>query len=1047
MTRWFPASVSPKFSKCYIFIGGMNLMSYKAKSYRKFIATGTTAAIVASAIAPAASAAEQHPFTDVNSNYDEAVSYLYNNEITSGLTETTFGTTASLTRGDAAVIIARALELDTDNAPDAGFEDVNSRVAGAVNALVDAEIISGYSDTEFKPAEQLSRGAMAKILVNAYELSDYAVDTEFTDLTATFKEYIEALYGAGITGGKTETTYGTNLDITRGEFAVLLHRSTQIVDPAPEPVELEVSSVSAITKTKVEVVFNEELDTVNADNFSVEGATVNTATLGEDSKTVTLDVSGLDFGTEYNLEVTGLTLNGNTVPSETVSFVTPEVTSQYELRLTTNVEDNTVTANGADNTVVTAELIDRVTGEVDKDADNIVLAFSTTFGNLANDRVTVQDGKATVLFTSEFRQKTTVAKVDAQIIETTSDYDALIGEVVGTTNIVLEPATTGDVTAEPVLVGGESNLADRLTLYFNEDVSVSDFDDEGSYVTVNDSDNVVRGYKAVDGNTKAIEVILEKDTPLTDNKKVDVTAKVRKGTEASTSFIVTDARKPEPTSAVAEDLKTVKVVFSEPIAEATKVLIDGGLVGIDDVTYGEFNPTTGEDNRNVLTIKTTDYLKAGTHSVQLSAVKDYAGLSDDKNISSTQVLDFTVEANDKKPAATVKVESPEQVRVSFDTIIAEETAGVQDSLVLQKKNDDGGWDNVDKADQDFVVSQPDTDKSEYVVEFTNDWTTVYDTQSTKLNYYNDEYRFVINEKALTNPANGKTNDKITLDLNYSGSALNSNDTVSPKITGIELYSTKGESDLFEVTMDEPVKLPGEDVEDTPSQLQGDSIPNPIIEFQGVDPKGNPVTIEGEVKQYSSLDGNDTQFLVQVKEGKQDLQVLVDEEGYGEDWTLIVRSISDDVGNTAATLTEDFTVEASPNAVDNFKVYDLDSTPEVEGLDIVQSVTNADGVDVADEIHITFTDGVKYTGTNENAINVSNYLLDGESLPKGSSISVENGIGTTEDGYEKVIITLPNNTLDSSENSALLISEYLVSHDGIKLEGPYEFDLSKATILE
>jgi hypothetical protein len=300
-------------------------MSYKAKSYRKFLATGTTAAIVASAIVPAASAAS-HPFTDVNSNYDEAVSYMFNNGITEGLTETLFGTDANLTRGDAAVIIARALELDTDNAPDAGFEDVNNRVSGAVNALVEAEIISGYSETEFKPYEELSRGAMAKILVNAYDFSDHAVDTEFTDLTATFGVYIEALYGAGITSGKTETTYGTNLDITRGEFAVLLHKSINFKEepPAPEPPsELVIDSVSATANTDNTV-------TVTGKAYNADRVTV---TIDGVEKTAELNANGTyTFGSDVleigAYEVTVTAYDGDESVSETTQVAVVDEATQ-----------------------------------------------------------------------------------------------------------------------------------------------------------------------------------------------------------------------------------------------------------------------------------------------------------------------------------------------------------------------------------------------------------------------------------------------------------------------------------------------------------------------------------------------------------------------------------------------------------------------------------------------------------------------------------------------------------------------------------------------
>jgi hypothetical protein len=312
-------------------------MAYKSKSYRKFIATGTTAALVATAIAPAASAAD-HPFVDVNTNYDEAVSYLYNNDITKGYTETTFGTYMSLDRGNAAVIIANALGLDTENAADAGFEDVNSRVAGSVNALVEAGIMDGYSDTEFKPEVELSRGAMAKILVNAYDLSEYSTDTPFSDLTSTFGEYIEALYGAGITSGKTETTFGTNAEILRGEFAVLLYNTINFEAPTSE-----VASVESINAKQVEITFTKAVDVdsvikdvdtgelvagvVTVDAVGEANATgALKGELSEDGKTLTLTAANT-FDGRYSVTVVDAEdMDGEEVASYAGFFTADDVT-------------------------------------------------------------------------------------------------------------------------------------------------------------------------------------------------------------------------------------------------------------------------------------------------------------------------------------------------------------------------------------------------------------------------------------------------------------------------------------------------------------------------------------------------------------------------------------------------------------------------------------------------------------------------------------------------------------------------------------------------
>lgn len=235
------------------------------KKVKKVLASAVIATLVASAFTPAASATEvnptvsaaaakaayydmgfDHPFTDVGTRYEEAVSFLYNVEIINGKTATTFGTHQNLTRGDAAVILANALGLDTENAPDAGFKDLNSRVRGSVNALAEVGIVAGKTADTFGTSDPLSRGAMAKFLALGFELEEYAVQTPFTDVGGVLAPYIEALYGAGITSGKTETSYGTHTNITRGDFANLLYRTIMfVIDNEYLPYAESVSSISS----------------------------------------------------------------------------------------------------------------------------------------------------------------------------------------------------------------------------------------------------------------------------------------------------------------------------------------------------------------------------------------------------------------------------------------------------------------------------------------------------------------------------------------------------------------------------------------------------------------------------------------------------------------------------------------------------------------------------------------------------------------------------------------------------------------------------------
>ncbi|MGO1057665.1 S-layer homology domain-containing protein [Planococcus sp. FY231025] len=235
----------------------------------KLFLAASAVAIAAVAVAAPVSASSEYTFTDVGVRYERAVSFLYEYEIIQGVSATKFGTQQVLTRGDAAVILANTLELDTTAAPDAGFKDLNTRVRGSVNALAEVGIASGVTKTEFKPSEPLSRGAMAKFLVSSFGLEDYQEKTPFTDVGGVFQPYIESIYGTKITSGKTPTSYGTYLNITRGEFANLLYNTINfVIDNTYSP---DLSNSEAINPTTSSITFSlpvpEEYTAADAGDF------------------------------------------------------------------------------------------------------------------------------------------------------------------------------------------------------------------------------------------------------------------------------------------------------------------------------------------------------------------------------------------------------------------------------------------------------------------------------------------------------------------------------------------------------------------------------------------------------------------------------------------------------------------------------------------------------------------------------------------------------------------------------------------------------------
>ncbi|MCA9385147.1 S-layer homology domain-containing protein [Candidatus Dojkabacteria bacterium] len=129
-------------------------------------------------------------FSDVGADnvFFPYIMSLKNAGISVGFSDMTYRPDDNITRAEAMTIVHRAAtyfdEDVVDGAGTACFPDISGSVhAGAICALAQhgdgdfAPIVGGYSDGEFKPDEDLSRGAMSKITLNA------AASIEKEDLT------------------------------------------------------------------------------------------------------------------------------------------------------------------------------------------------------------------------------------------------------------------------------------------------------------------------------------------------------------------------------------------------------------------------------------------------------------------------------------------------------------------------------------------------------------------------------------------------------------------------------------------------------------------------------------------------------------------------------------------------------------------------------------------------------------------------------------------------------------------------------------------------
>ncbi|UNL84838.1 S-layer homology domain-containing protein [Priestia koreensis] len=234
-------------------------MAYQPKSYRKFIATAATATMVAGAVAPLATFAAETSFKDATGIYKTPVEYLVEKGFVNGVSKDEFGVSAKVKRGDAAVILSKALNLYGTQAPDAGFTDLAAKYKDAVNPLKAAGIISGKTATEFKPDDFLTRGEVAIILAKAYKLEAKNQEAlPFTDVNKNYAPFVKALVDNKVANGTTATTFGTASDITRGQMAIFLYNAISVNSETPAPVKVD--TVTAIDTKSFKVNFKEALD-------------------------------------------------------------------------------------------------------------------------------------------------------------------------------------------------------------------------------------------------------------------------------------------------------------------------------------------------------------------------------------------------------------------------------------------------------------------------------------------------------------------------------------------------------------------------------------------------------------------------------------------------------------------------------------------------------------------------------------------------------------------------------------------------------------------
>ncbi|MGM0805748.1 MAG: Ig-like domain-containing protein [Bacillota bacterium] len=448
-----------------------------SKSYRKFMATGLSAAVVASVVAPVAGAAA---YDDVKEGawYEEAINYVTEMEYMKG-TGKGFEPGSDMTRAQAAQLFANILGLDGKGLK-ADFSDVKEGAwyYEAIAAVKEHGVMSG-SGAKFNPNATLTRGEMAAIIVRAYDLKDHeGRDHSFTDIEGNlFKTEIAILADLGIVDGVSAGKFAPKAEVTRAQMASFIFKTE--VPPFEFPA---VKAVKAVDTKTVEVTVDgawtqEDVDALVEAGYelTVEGkashkvgkVTVKAAEASTSADTTTLVLSEiapeLVAGEALSLAVNGDKIEGSEFKVEAAPAVTSvsaintqnkavaitavPVNGTLKLQLSNEVNKDTVNVNNV---------------RVYKVEGNIPFALNTADVSLSTDGKTIMVDASTA-FERNTEYKVVVNGVKdtkgANVSESTTTFktstDAVVSSVFGT-------AVTNDTAVN--LSAGSFNVDSTLNI-------------------------------------------------------------------------------------------------------------------------------------------------------------------------------------------------------------------------------------------------------------------------------------------------------------------------------------------------------------------------------------------------------------------------------------------------------------------------------------------------------------------------------------------------------------------------------------------------------
>ncbi len=637
------------------------MFNIQTKKYKKFVLGAASAALVASAVAPVASAKD---FQDTKGNtHETAIDALSDAGVITGYPDGSFLPNKTLTRSDVVKLmgkwlVAEGYEIPEDYKTNMRFADLtaksNDELLQYAAVVKDNGVFKG-SNNNLLASDNITRENMAIVLVRAFDevkdmdLITYVAAQDFkkdvTDLgkaKAEARPAIDVLDYFDITN-PVAPNFNPKNTTTRGQFATFLYKS----------MNTDYSAVKA--------------PEVNADLVAVEAAaeqvkagavTVSRGVYATDAnKLVAVQTYVTSLITEKDVVAT--VAAGNTAGEYVVTLTQGEEKVEKTIAVTFEfaTDDRFVTEVNALNStelqLTFSQALDKNSAETIANYAVTANAPSTENAKTIKDIQLQADGKSVIVRFNDVLVKNTVYTIDAKKV-LTADFHK-VDEFNGTVTISADVA--------PSLAS--ASFDGKLNLTFNEEIDFTN-----AIVRV---DGVqYTGFTAVDTKAGTYTYAASVTGVAATNGAHTVTivgAKDKAGNEASTlttSYSVSDDVT-APTVANIEKVSahSFKLVFSEAVTQPTVQTMKGATefvatvasqTGLQKEWLVDVNPIVGTNNLYNKDESTVSL------SVEVTNYKDQVNLLGSKYTGAVSLTKNTV--------------APTVVSTNLNTVVAEGTSTV-----------------------------------------------------------------------------------------------------------------------------------------------------------------------------------------------------------------------------------------------------------------------------------------------------------------------------------------------------------------------------------